>query len=797
MFVPKSPTQKKRTLRSNSQDTLPPFSDTTKSTENLSKTSKASELSGTNKKAKSKEDIRYSPPIDLNRTFELLPGVSDPNTVKNTSKIKIKNPTTTVNTPPSDPKKETSQIKSLQLQIKTLQESEKKNKALINQLKKEVQQYQSVYEENSKLQEIEIKNKKRINHLEKELFQAIQNSQNKNQSNLEGKTIQDQNQIKQLQSQNRHQSEKIEELEEKIKQLEDQDNHYTELTQKYVIDQTRIADFIAKEQLLNDEITSLKNKQSEQQEKNSDFFQKFLHTQTENSIFTQKEEQLNEHIKKLEYELEKYIDINSSSTQNSQTRITDLEKELQETKQLLEKQKQVIKDQHKSINELKRQESANRSLNSLENPIENIPLPSTSLQISTSNNYTHSNPSNISMEIPLKDLINSIPTFDGNNKDLNSFINTCTVYNDLTEEAQKPTLLKIIKAKLTGEALAKLQPLDNLTTWALLRESLKTKLRKPISYDFAKEELNNVFQKDNETTEEYGQRVRSKLTKLNEAIRTITTEQAEVQILRKTHEKAAISKFQQNLKNEQTKVIVKSAQKTTLDECIAYALEQELLEKTSNVKKCNFCKIMGHTEDECRKKQNASNSISPNREQFNRTTSFQNRKRPNSLPFARRRLNFNDQPQRKSFNDFNRPNFRPNQNSWSPNNSRNFYNKTYTQPETNTKSNEEKPSNDNQNQNRFGNRNYTSYNRQSTQSNNDKPIMSNNVERDNRTTTFINPQNKTNYYNNNRNNPYPKENPRNVRNIEKQNTSSIEGPLVTLGELMSTQAQIHGIQKNE
>lgn len=211
------------------------------------------------------------------------------------------------------------------------------------------------------------------------------------------------------------------------------------------------------------------------------------------------------------------------------------------------------------------------------------------------------------MQVEAKDVINGIPMLS-DAKHLDGFMNACDMYNELVDQAQRPTVLKIIKAKISGEALAKAGPFTaEMNTWALLKKQLKDKIKKPISFEYAQEDLNQSFQKVGESVEDYGNRMRLKLKKLNEASKSLTENQNEMQILHKTNERQAISKFEQNIRDPTIKVLVSAAGKLTLDDCITFAMQKELTEKNKNIKACKICGLNNHDETTCRgRKQNDS-----------------------------------------------------------------------------------------------------------------------------------------------------------------------------------------------
>lgn len=92
------------------------------------------------------------------------------------------------------------------------------------------------------------------------------------------------------------------------------------------------------------------------------------------------------------------------------------------------------------------------------------------------------------------DLINAIPQFDGNEKELESFINACDIYTQYLTEDQQGLFLAIAISKLRGKALSKIQPTSDIKTWLQLKTKLEDKLRKPYSFEYAQEKSVNIVQ---------------------------------------------------------------------------------------------------------------------------------------------------------------------------------------------------------------------------------------------------------------------------------------------------------------
>lgn len=223
-----------------------------------------------------------------------------------------------------------------------------------------------------------------------------------------------------------------------------------------------------------------------------------------------------------------------------------------------------------------------------------------------SDNQEFGNDHLVNMELSLNDIITGISPYSGKPSDLESFINQCESYYELVEDAHKLQVLKIIKTRLKGEAYNKMIPMTDIVTWDALKAKLKEKIQKKVTIEFATQDLSSVRQKSGESVEKYGDRVRIKLRKLKEASRTLTNDQGQLSVLNQAHEKLAVSNFETNISNESLRLLVTAANKSNLDDAISYAMQRDLIMNVSNVNKCTFCSVAGHSESECYKKINAS-----------------------------------------------------------------------------------------------------------------------------------------------------------------------------------------------
>lgn len=243
------------------------------------------------------------------------------------------------------------------------------------------------------------------------------------------------------------------------------------------------------------------------------------------------------------------------------------------------------------------------------------------------------------------DLINAIPHFDGNERDLESFIKSCDIYHRYLSEEQAGLFLAIAISKLRGEALTKLQPTSTIRSWDEFKTRLEERIRKPLSFEYAQEKLVRITQGKNESIESYGKRFKMALDRLNNSSRTLTVDENALRLLREANEKLAVRKFEQNISNFNIKIIVGAANKNTLEGAIAFAMEKEFSMRNSNPKVCNYCKKEGHFERECIAK-NKRNNSSPNY-------------------YNKRQQNFSETRNRNEhFNKNNNPNYKKPQNTF-------------------------------------------------------------------------------------------------------------------------------------
>lgn len=200
----------------------------------------------------------------------------------------------------------------------------------------------------------------------------------------------------------------------------------------------------------------------------------------------------------------------------------------------------------------------------------------------------------------------------------------CQHFHDMMEADEQENLITFIKMKIIGRALARVQPISELDTWARVKDKLEKTFKKPITYELAQYELAMIKQRRNESIEDYAERIRSGLEKLNNATQNLTKDQGALSALQTANEKQALQYFEQNIFSESLRIRVDSANKSSLAEAILFAKQKEISLKLNIPKTCDFCKMTGHEIADCRKRN--ANQLQPGTS----GQSYRNNGNPNS-----------------------------------------------------------------------------------------------------------------------------------------------------------------------
>lgn len=257
-----------------------------------------------------------------------------------------------------------------------------------------------------------------------------------------------------------------------------------------------------------------------------------------------------------------------------------------------------------------------------------IPDPSNQNFISGSNtidsNQNRNNQRQNTMTLSFGDILKAIPNFSSKNQDaIDEFIANVEMIHTLARDQQE-TVLMIIRTRLT--TAHKLGNISN-STWAEIKEKIRTNYRLAMSFQAAQEKLLAIQQNKNETIDAYAMRIKTLLDALNMASKNDNADaQAACQQM---NEELAVRKFKQNIFDEKIRFIALSMEHKTLSDAIAHATEKLEQVKSSNVIKnieenkkignnqngngqsnknkskfsnrdqCTHCKKFNHKSDQC------------------------------------------------------------------------------------------------------------------------------------------------------------------------------------------------------
>lgn len=237
-----------------------------------------------------------------------------------------------------------------------------------------------------------------------------------------------------------------------------------------------------------------------------------------------------------------------------------------------------------------------------------------------------------------------IPIFDGESyKDLRNFLDIAKALDEQwTNEAEKNELIDTLNLNLRSEARDVVGDLYETTF-----DEMKDKLLKHFSYLANKEvvtsQLENLRQGKNETINEYAERSRKLLKDKCSTYKFLSGEQ------KKEYDRTARKSFAKGLKdsNVRERLITRGA--ISLEDAIAYSIELDYDAENiipNSELFCKYCKMSGHRERDCRRKEGNSTGI-------NALISMLKNNNPNARNF----VNFRGPRQNRNWNNSNRNNY--------------------------------------------------------------------------------------------------------------------------------------------
>lgn len=198
------------------------------------------------------------------------------------------------------------------------------------------------------------------------------------------------------------------------------------------------------------------------------------------------------------------------------------------------------------------------------------------------------------MAMPIRDITNLIPKYDGKEKLLDSFIKKIDrlwTYVTKLEETDREQFLLVLQIRLKGRASEAVQE-NAFEDWEVVKIDLINKITSYRSTEKSELKLGAIRQKHRETVEAYAKRIEKALETLNRSF----AQKDQNKTIRKENDRKARKTFENGLIEPvlQDKAISRGS--STFKEAVDYVIEQELryaeLELLQNYRP--YCKTPEH-----------------------------------------------------------------------------------------------------------------------------------------------------------------------------------------------------------
>lgn len=284
--------------------------------------------------------------------------------------------------------------------------------------------------------------------------------------------------------------------------------------------------------------------------------------------------------------------------------------------------------------------------------------------------------SEMAKEITLSFLTKFIKSYNGDRDSLPAFLNNCENAMTLANSEQQSILTKFIISQLEGKAQVACS-LKKFTSWSELKSFLRSTFGEKKHATHLLSDLQNSKQLSHEDVTKYALRIEGILTRLHSDIHYSCKDEDELPGRIAAMEDLALHSFLLGL-NPAISTIVRCRNPSTLSDAIQYATDEEKLYNLSKInsksfKQCSTCHKSGHSSSECykNKKPNFQKSyhINPQNNSFthsnsnpnsnSNSNSYQNKKSCNYCKRVGHTINecrkrqFNNQRQGNSLNQNN------------------------------------------------------------------------------------------------------------------------------------------------
>lgn len=203
--------------------------------------------------------------------------------------------------------------------------------------------------------------------------------------------------------------------------------------------------------------------------------------------------------------------------------------------------------------------------------------------------------------------LEELPIFRGESySELRDFLDIAdTLYVMIRNRTEKDEFYHQLLLRIRGEARNALVDLET-TNWQTIRNQLREHFSYLANKDIINSKLENLRQQKNEPINTFADRARKLLREKNNIYMSLSEDQ------RLEHNRTARRAFAKGIADPRlrNRLLIRGA--NSLEDAIAYSIEAEtnLLQEISNRElTCTFCKITGHRERDCRRKDQGNNNL--------------------------------------------------------------------------------------------------------------------------------------------------------------------------------------------
>lgn len=220
-----------------------------------------------------------------------------------------------------------------------------------------------------------------------------------------------------------------------------------------------------------------------------------------------------------------------------------------------------------------------------------------------------------------------VPEFSGGiDEKLIFFLNACELVVEITPVANQDIMLRTILNRIKGQAYEVIK-YEEITSWGMLKNLLKTTYDKPINAAYLQIELFSAKQRYKESIIEYATRIRNLVQAVSEGS-TQGKSTSDALAVKTSIREQALLVFLEGINDNMKKVMVKSKNPSTLEQAIQIAIIEDKNITPSEVKNnnnrakgevqkynrgnCHTCGKYGHYARDCRfKNGNPRNNSKP------------------------------------------------------------------------------------------------------------------------------------------------------------------------------------------